>query len=178
MLFMTQRSDFRIDIEEAKQALNLSQNDFRLVSLHEYERILIAIIDKFTTLGKKGLGYYWWWDSLKKPISSIQMEYAPAVLTKLVPPQETVWFIAEDWLSTKLHGKFWLYEGKVAAVTELLGEMYGFEYYVVSKKFEWLLGEDHHGILIGVGYPVVEKIEYLKSNRENARVTKHLMVSS
>ena len=47
-------------------------------------------------------------------------------------------------------------------------KMYGFEYYIVSKKFEWLLGEDHHGVLIGIGQPMAEKIEYLISSRENA----------
>ncbi|MDM9585224.1 MULTISPECIES: hypothetical protein [unclassified Nostoc] len=36
---MTQRLDFRVDIEEAIKTLNPSCNDFRLVSLYEYEQI-------------------------------------------------------------------------------------------------------------------------------------------
>lgn len=54
---MTRRSDFRVDFEEAAKTLNLSSHDFSLVSLHEYERILVSILDRFTNLGKKGLNY-------------------------------------------------------------------------------------------------------------------------
>lgn len=166
---MTQRLDFRVDIEEAIKTLNLSSNNFRLVSLHEYEEILVSILERFTTLGKKGLNYSWWWSSFKKPSCSIHLEYAPDVLKELVPLEETVWFVTEDWKRTKQHGNFWLYEGGIALIADLIGEMYGFEYYIVSKKFEWLLGEDHHGVLIGVGQSMTEKIEYLKSNRQSVK---------
>jgi hypothetical protein len=53
-------------------------------------------------------------------------------------------------------------------IAELLGDLYGFEYYIVSKKFEWLLCEDHHGVLIGVGQPVIERIENLKVSSKAA----------
>lgn len=162
---MAQSSDFRADIEEAVKALRLSANTFRLVNLHEYEPSLVSILERFTTLGKKGVNYSWW-GSLKEPHVSIHVAYPPGVLQKLVPPQERVWFVAEDWRGTKRHGNFWLYEGTVAAIVKLLGEMYGFEYYIVSKKFEWLLGEDHHGVLIGVGQVVIERIENLKASSE------------
>ena len=164
---MTESSDFRADIEEAVKAANLSANTFKLVNLHEYEPILVSILERFTTLGKKGVNYSWW-GSLKEPHASIHVAYPPGILQELVPPQERVWFVAEDWQRTKRRGNFWLYEGTVAAIAELLGEMHGFEYYIVSKKFKWLLGEDHHGVLIGVGQSVIERIEYLKSSRENA----------
>lgn len=163
---MVQSSDFRADIEEAVKALRLSANTFRLVSLHEYEPILVSILERFTTLGKKGVNYSWWWGSFKEPHASIHVTYPPDVLQKLVPHQERVWFVAEDWRRTKRHGNFWLYEGTVAAITKLLGEMHGFEYYIVSKKLEWLLGEDHHGVLIGVGQVVIERIENLKTSSE------------
>ncbi|MEH2015045.1 DUF6756 family protein [Nostoc sp.] len=170
---MTQRLDFRVDIEEAIKTLNLSCNDFRLVSLHEYEQILVSILERFTSLSKKGLNYPWWWGSFKEPSCSIHLEYAPDVLKELVPLEETVWFVTEDWKRTKQHGNYWLYEGKIVVIADLIAEMYGFEYYIVSKKFEWLLGEDRHGVLIGVGQSMTEKIEYLKSNRENVKSVQH-----
>ncbi|MDF5737958.1 MAG: hypothetical protein PUQ00_20480 [Nostoc sp. S13] len=77
--------------------------------------------------------------------------------------------MTEDWKRTKQHGNFWLYEGGIAVIADLIGEIYGFEYYIVSKKLEWLLGEDHNGVLIGVGQSMTEKIEYLKSNRKNVK---------
>lgn len=161
-LLMKQPSDFRADIEATVEVLNFSVNDFSLVSLHEYEQILVSILDQFTTLGKKGLNNSRWWESFKEPYTSIHLSYAPGILQKLVPPKETVWFVAEDWRGTKQHSNFWLYESTVDVIAKLLGEMHGFEYYIVSKKFEWLLGEDHHGVLIGVGKPIVERIKSLK----------------
>jgi hypothetical protein len=163
---MTQSSDFRADIEEAVKALSLSASTFKLVSLHEYEPILVSILERFTTLGKKGLNASWLWAALQEPHTSIHVAYPPGVLQKLVLPQEKVWFVAEDWRRTKRHGNFWLYEGTVAAIVKLLGEVHGFEYCIVSKKFEWLLGEDHHGVLTGVGQLVMEKIENLKTSSE------------
>lgn len=156
---MTKRSDFRVDIEEAVKALNLPPSDFRLVSFHEYEPILMSILDRFTTLGKKGLNDHRWSDSFKEPSCSVYLEDTPGVLKELIPPQEDVWFVIEDWKGTKRQGKFWLYEGKISAIIEVIREMHSFEYYIVSKKFEWLLGEDHHGVLIGVGHSITEKIK-------------------
>lgn len=161
---MTQSAGFRADIDEAIKALNLSTDQFRLVELHQHEQILVAILERFTTLGKKGLNYPWWWTSLKEPRASIYDDYAPSLLEQLLPPQEVVWFIAEDVKRTKRNGNFWLYEGTVAAIVQLLGELFAFEYYLVSKKFEWLVGEDHSGILIGVGEPIVSAITNVKAS--------------
>lgn len=160
---MTERLDFRVDIEKALKTTGLSSNDFKLVNPYEYEKVLVAILDKFTTLGKKGLNCSWLWNSFKDPKSSIQLDYPPPYLKKLVALEEKVWFVAENQGRTKQHGNFWLYEGKVATIIDILGEMYSFEYYIVSKKFEWLLCENHHEILIGVGSSMVERIEQLRS---------------
>ncbi|MBW4488071.1 MAG: hypothetical protein KME12_09795 [Trichocoleus desertorum ATA4-8-CV12] len=164
---MTQHSDFRADIDEVLKALNLPADDFRLVGPHDYELILVSILDRFITLGKKGLNYSAWWDSFKEPFCSIWLEDVPGILKEFIPLQENVWFVIEDWKRTKWQGNFWLYEGTIAAITDVIKEMYGFEYYIVSKKFEWLLGEDHHGVLIGVGNSMTEKIEHLKFSLKN-----------
>ena len=41
--------------------------------------------------------------------------------------------------------------------------MYAFEYYIASKKKEWLLAETHHDVLVGTGDYIVEKIENYKT---------------
>jgi hypothetical protein len=161
---MVERLDSRAEIEEAVQELGLLPSDFRALGVYEYENILISIIDRFTTLGRKGVNEIWLWNSFKEPRSSMQLDYPTAVLREFVPLEETVWFVAEDWNRHKRHGNYWLYEGKITAIVDLLGEMHGFEYYVVSKKFEWLLCENHHGILMAVGQFMVEKLERLKEN--------------
>ncbi len=112
---MTERLDFRVDIEQALKSTEFPSSDFKLVSPYEYEKILIAILDRFTTLGKKGLNCSWLWNSFKDPKSSIQLDYPPSYLKK-----------------------------------------------------EWVLCENHHEILMGVGSPMVEKIERLRSSFGNA----------
>lgn len=166
---MVERLDFRADIEVAVKVLSLSASDFRVLRFYEYENILKEIVAKFTTLGTKGINANWLWDSFKEPKFCIQLEYVPAILKQLISSEETVWFIAEDWPSTKQHGKFWLYEGKIAAIVDVLGEMYGCEYYLVSKKFEWLLCENHHDILMAVGQPMVEKLKLLAARHKTAQ---------
>jgi hypothetical protein len=109
--------DFRADIGEAIKSLHISSDDFSLVNLHKYQEILASILDKFTTVGKKGLSYFQLWDFLRKPIEPIQLDYAPKVIGELVSPNEKVWFIAEDRYRNKQQDNFWLYEGKIYDLT-------------------------------------------------------------
>ena len=54
----------------------------------------------------------------------------------------------EDTHSGKQNGFHWLYEGKLETVVSIIGETtYGFEYYIASKKLQWLIGETHHFVL-------------------------------
>ncbi len=53
--------------------------------------------------------------------------------------------------------------GRLQQLLDLLQEMRGFEYYVVSKKFQWLLSENHHDTLTAVGQLMVEKLECLRT---------------
>ncbi|WP_425556402.1 DUF6756 family protein [Hymenobacter saemangeumensis] len=43
--------------------------------------------------------------------------------------------------------------------------MYAFEYYLVSKKYEWLLGVNHHDVLFGVGELMVQRIKVLEQGK-------------
>ena len=54
---------------------------------------------------------------------------------------------------------FWLYEGKINAIVSVLKECHFLEYYVVSKRMEWIICENHHNILIGCGEKIIQKLE-------------------
>ena len=155
--------DMRFQMNEAIKALLISRDEFDLVSLHKYQEILTSIVERFTTQGKKGLSALWWWDNLKEPTYGMQTKYAPSLLMDIVPCEERIWFVAEDWGNTKRHGNFWLYEGTIQAAVAIINEMFGFEYYIVSKKLEWLLCENHHDILIGAGQPIIDRMKQLNS---------------
>ena len=167
-----ERLDFRVEIDEAVASLRLTPEQFKPVSLLKYAQILISILDKFTTLGERGLSYSWLWEHFKEPQFSFYSEDAwkhlSEIVEPLVAPEETLWFIAEDERGTKQNGNFWLYEGKLNAIVSLLGEMTAFEYYLVPKKLDWLLCETHHDVLVGVGEPIIERLKAKKLVSENA----------
>lgn len=77
-------------------------------------------------------------------------------LDKLVDEDEKVWFIASE-----PDYKHWVYESRVKAIQKLIGNTYYFEYYIVSRKYEWLICENHHGLLMGIGEKAKERIRTL-----------------
>ncbi len=152
--------DFRSQLDAVRVSAGVANVDFRLVGLHQYEAILLKIIAHFTTLGRSGLNALWLWDSFQEP-KFARADCPPmctAMLRKLVPAEEAIWFVAEDSGRQKEHGNFWLYEGHIDAIAAVLDEAWLFEFYLVSKKFEWLLCENHHDVLIAVGEPMVGKL--------------------
>ncbi len=113
------------------------------------------IEDKFVSAKYDKL--LWWWNGyLKGPVHSVLLPGWPVdALHKLIPLREKVWFIAEE-------DKFWLFEGNVESIQKVLAECYSFEYYIVSKKYEWLLCENHHDVLFGVGEFIIEKLKQVE----------------
>ena len=47
--------------------------------------------------------------------------------------------------------KFQLHKGRIKSIELVLGEMHPFDYYLVSKKYNWLLCETDHSVLIALG---------------------------
>jgi hypothetical protein len=78
-----------------------------------------------------------------------------SVVTGLLDPNETYWFLAAEWIGTKKESAFWLYEMSGRTIPWILAETHHFEYYIVDRKMTWLLCENHHEMLIGVGEPIL-----------------------
>ncbi|MDO8331357.1 MAG: hypothetical protein Q7T36_12910 [Fluviicoccus sp.] len=149
--------DSREVIDREITSLKLEEK-ISLVSLHKYEPILKEVISRFTTLGKGAESKLWLWENFKEPIASAQPYDAIEMLRALVPPNEQVWFIAEDFCRTKKNGNFWLYEGTVGPICTLLDNLQSFELYLASKKYEWLLCINHHQVVIASGGEMPEKL--------------------
>lgn len=43
-------------------------------------------------------------------------------------------------------------------IMKIIGECFAFEYYLVPKSKGWLICENHHGRVIGVGTEVIRKM--------------------
>lgn len=118
---------------------------FAFVRLTRWEAILHEIADRFLKGGTSDLRYVWLWSEFREEISAFRpsSELAIDYLRGQLEPATSYWFLASDE-----HGKYWVAEATGEAIVRLIGEMYGFEYYVVDRQFERILCENHHGIFI------------------------------
>lgn len=72
-------------------------------------------------------------------------------LPRMVPvPTEAVYVLLEDVKGYQ--AKYWLYEMHLPELIRILDEVNGLDdFYIISKKYRWLLSENHEGILSYVG---------------------------
>ena len=123
---------------------------FEFLRLTDYENVLHSL-EKFLTLGKQNLKDNWLWESFKEEfcIEGDSLEIIPY----LIDSSQSYYFIASEENS-----KYWVAQGTGEAIQEVIKSMHYFEYYIVDKKFNWLICENHHNILIGTG-TVIEKMK-------------------
>ena len=99
----------------------------------------------------------WWWESFKR--SPVSHKFAGGDgwrrLPELVPdPNEPVWFIAEE----NALPFYPVFELTPADASTILGECYGFEFYLMPKNYSWLLCENHHNTVFALGEPVSSRL--------------------
>lgn len=125
---------------------------FDVIGIHDWPDIFKKIEAKFIVKENTNTRFNWWWDNLKSDRFSLEFpnDDAWTYLDQLIDKSEKVWFIACD--SSRDPSKYWLFEGFIEPIQQILGRLNAFEYYLVSKKYDWLLAENHHGYLIGLGF--------------------------
>jgi hypothetical protein len=143
-------TDLRIEVQNICDSLALK---IKPLDIHEWSAIEYRIISHFT--GDKQLGFTWMWenrisdrfDHYSKNTSGF--EAIREVLPAAMDHDESVWFFIED--SFRLKTKFWGYSGDIHSLLLLLGELPGCDYYIVSKKLRWVVGENHSDVLFAYG---------------------------
>lgn len=155
--------NLRDKINEIKRNLQLSDEDFQLVRLTKYQQILHSILNKFTSLKVNQINK-WWWDSFPDPIYYFHPENVFNSLSLLIDHKESVWLVIDD--ESKKLEHYWLYEGGIYAIISVLKELPFQEYYIVSKKLEWIICENHHNYLIGCGEPIINKMKKLSLTKD------------
>jgi hypothetical protein len=134
------------------------ETQLRLVEPHRFQSILERIVATRTKLDKAATDALWWWEALLEPVAYRKAEDPLALLQELVDPNEDIWFVAEANSPSKKLGNFWLYEARIVPVCAVLAECPAFEYYILPRKMDWLLCENHHNLLIGSGEAIVRKL--------------------
>ena len=144
----------RDEIDAAITKLELPPRVCRALPDAEGREIFQAALNTFVG----GDDRRWWWEAFSDEAVGRKVKDGWRLLTTLVPqPDGLVWFVAED---TDLP-YYPVYETTPAAVEKIIGECFGFEYYLIAKDMGWLLCENHHDTLIGVGEPVASRLAEL-----------------
>jgi hypothetical protein len=152
---------FKENTLKIASALGLSTDDFEAVGIHAWPSIMQKIERNFVKKESSNTKFNWWWESFKGHQLSIDFENDNVFiyLDQIVDNEEKVWFVACD--SDHDPSKFWLFQGYIKPIQKIIGELPYFEYYLVSKKYEWLICENDHGVLIGLG-SIIPKMQQFK----------------
>lgn len=149
-------------ITEIQTAISALPQDAqpRLLAQAESEPLYRALHQHFVN----GADRRWWWEDLSLPYASIQFAHDKAytALPKLVPnANDNIWWMVEDVISPT----YPIYEATANSAVEIIGNCFAFEYYLIAKDMSWMVCENHHGTIIGVGDTVIESINDMKQKR-------------
>lgn len=139
------------EVEKAISLLGLSK-DVRLLK-DEGSALYESLLSHFV----EGADRRWWWEAFSHPSESITYDDGKGFehLNQFVPdPKELVWFMIED----DQLPFYPIFEASTENVVKIIGECFAFEYYLVPRDKTWLLCENHHNRIIGVGKQVASAI--------------------
>jgi hypothetical protein len=140
----------RADVERSIEELGLAHL-VRLPSA-EAEGLFKEIDARFV----EGARRRWIWESFRLPHASRRFEddKAFARLPLLVPSvaERLLFFPRSDADATCA------YEGTIDTIVAVIGDCAAFEYCIVPPGLEWLLCENHHGVLMAIGEPVQSRL--------------------
>jgi hypothetical protein len=140
------------EVEKAISLLGLSK-DVSLIK-DEGAPLYDSLVEHFVEGGARR----WWREAFSLPSESIAYDDGKGFekLNQFVPDfKELVWFVVED----DQLSHYPIFEASTDNVMKILGECFAFEYYLVPRDKSWLLCENHHNRIIGVGNQVVSAID-------------------
>jgi len=132
------------EIDRALESLRLKGKVTRL-SRAEAEDVNRAVLTRFAD----GKDRRWWWEAFTQS-EFVSFDEGPGyrhVLDLVRDVRERCWLIVES----EDVGPYAVYEACPEEAASILGECFGFEYYLVAKDLSWLVCENHHGRIIGCG---------------------------
>lgn len=147
----------RDEIEELLKSPKLNSSEsLNEVNKNLWKPVISQIEERFIQKKHYNNSMHWGWQRLKEPLYVLRLVDASFRYMKYFVKDDLVWFIVEDY-----QDKMWLYEGNINFITKsIIPELKHLrEYYLVSKKFEWLLCNNHHDIVFGSGSAVVNEMK-------------------
>ena len=147
----------RDEVEQVVKQLKIDRVRFFEVSKQSYMQIIKNTEDAFVDKSKRwnedihwaNMGHY---RSELNVVTEIMQEWPSWIekLPRIIPtPNKPVYALFED---VKAYTpKYWLYEAYICELMLVLNETCHFDFYIVSKKFDWLISVNHHDVISYVG---------------------------
>lgn len=150
---------FRRELAEYMTEHRISENDFRFLGIYEWQNIYDKVLQNFVD-GQYAKDYGLHWSNIengfRKDVDKIydftyQNEDSYKWLEKLpeIVKCDKVYILLED---DERHAKYWIAECSPAVIDLVINDTYSVgDYYITDKKFNWLITENHHGIVDIIG---------------------------
>ena len=143
-------TDLRIHIQKTSEQLKL---DIKPIGFHTWPAVEYRVVHKFT--GDDRVRLTWMWeerilDSFDHADKHIpQFTEMCDIFRAIICADEPLWLFIEDNL--RLKTKFWGYSDTIGSILALLGELPGLDFYIASKKLEWVAGQNHSDVIFAYG---------------------------
>ncbi len=139
------------EISNTIKTLNFTDKEISLLDLPSGKKLYFELLDFFVASGDRR----WWWEDFKlESFSFIDYEKPFEKLKDIIPDlKKKVWLMVED----DQEEYYPIYNCDPSIIGQILGECSCFEYYVIDKNMDWLICENHHNILIGLGQKLKDK---------------------
>lgn len=127
------------EVKTALATLKLSEDLFRQLNSADSKQLVAKAKAKYV-LGNPRT----WWLSLKLPFKQFEYDFPSENLIKHVPKGEEKCY----WIPETEEDELIVYETYLHIIPHIMELSSAFEYYVVSRKVNWLLIETDHSQLI------------------------------
>jgi len=133
------------EISKAIETLGLREWEICLLAEDSNKVLYHDLLDFFVKSGDRR----WWWEDFKlQSFNLLDYDKPFEHLNEIIPDlDKNVWLMVED----DQESFYPIYDCSPKIISQLIGECFGFEYYVIDKNKGWLICENHHNRMIGVG---------------------------
>ncbi|MBK0401944.1 hypothetical protein I5M27_03040 [Adhaeribacter sp. BT258] len=142
---------FRERIIGLARLLKLSREQFTVGPFTHWPAIQKKIESRFIMKTSSDLQPQEWPEHFKGRQKLIPLKgFEPyEYLDELLPENEIYWLLLPD--PNVQESKLWLFQGTVQAIQKVLSQLPKLAFYVVAKKYEWLLFYNQQDAFIGLG---------------------------
>lgn len=169
----------RPEIQTYCREHHIEENEFHFINIYKWESVYYKVMENFFEESEKNKRRCWWklhWSNTNGGLLPAETcfdsrgcyEWILKIPELIKEKDKMVYLLLDEGISAGRE-KFWIAEGNTTIIAELLYEEVhcGCDYYIVDKKYNWLITCNHHDIIQFVGKGLeIKKIEDMIMQRK------------